>query len=557
MRAPRPPSSADAVKKSGRPDVAGIPSLRLPAQAGGPRPEVDKARVTTFFGLLAGAVGGIVASFLVARYRAGSARGLAEQILAEARREAETIGRQADLAAKEEMLRRREEIDAEADAMRREVREQEKRLEKRADLLDQKLDIINKKEHEFDSLRRDLAEQQEELRRRDGEVKKTLADQLDVLRRIATLSPEEARDMLLKRVEEDLRAEVGSLILKHQAAVRESCQQRAREILTTTIQRYAASHTAEVTVSTVDIPSDEMKGRIIGREGRNIRAFEKATGVDVIVDDTPGVVIVTGFDSVRREIAKVALERLIQDGRIHPTRIEEVVKETQEELEDHIRRLGQQAAMEANVLGLHEKLIEYLGRLHFRTSYWQNVLRHSLEVAYLTGLLAEELGLDGALGRRCGLLHDIGKAADHEMEGGHPAVGAELARRYGEPKEVVHAALGHHDDLRVETPYTVLVAAADAISASRPGARRETLEKYVRRLEELETLALGFPGVEQAYAIQAGREVRVIVDSQQLDDAAAAKVCRDIARSIQRQLTYPGEVKVTVLRETRSTEFAR
>jgi ribonuclease Y len=300
-----------------------------------------------------------------------------------------------------------------------------------------------------------------------------------------------------------------------------------------------------------------MKGRIIGREGRNIRAFEKATGVDVIVDDTPGIVIVTGFDNIRREIAKLALEKLILDGRIHPTRIEEIVKETQEEIATHIRRVGQEAAQEANVAGLHEKLIDYLGRLKFRTSYSQNVLRHSLEVAYLTGLMAEEIGLDGALGRRCGLLHDIGKAADHEMEGGHPAVGAELARRYGEAKEVIHAALGHHDDLRPDTPYTVLVAAADAISASRPGARRETLDKYVRRLEELETLACSFPGVEQAYAIQAGREIRVIADSQHLGDDEAAKLCRDIARAVEEQLIYPGEVKVTVLRETRTVEFAR
>ncbi len=317
------------------------------------------------------------------------------------------------------------------------------------------------------------------------------------------------------------------------------------------------SHTAEVTVSTVDIPNDDMKGRIIGREGRNIRAFEKATGVDVIVDDTPGIVIVSGFDSVRREVAKLALEKLIEDGRIHPSRIEEIVKETHEDMEHHIRRLGEAAALEANIVGLHEKLVHYLGRLHFRTSYSQNVLRHSLEVAYLTGMLAEEVSLSGELGRRCGLLHDIGKAADHEMEGGHPAVGAELARKYGESREVIHAALGHHDDLRLETPYTLLVAAADAISASRPGARRETLEKYVRRLEELEALALGFPGVEQAYAIQAGREIRVLVDSQQLGDAEAAALCREIAQTIETNLTYPGEVKVTVLRETRSIEFAR
>jgi ribonucrease Y len=519
--------------------------------------EVDTRPVNGLVGLLVGVLGGIAVVFAIARWKAQLARGLAARIIADAHREAETIGRQADLVAKEEAFRRREEIETEAESIRRDLREQEKRLEKRADLLDQKLDLINRKERDFEVAQREIAEQQDELRTQNVQVRRVLADQVEALHRISRLAPDQARDLLLKRVEEDLHGEVGGLILKYQAVVREGCQQKAREILTTTIQRYAASHTAEVTVSTVDIPNDEMKGRIIGREGRNIRAFEKATGVDVIVDDTPGVVIVTGFDSIRREIAKIALERLIQDGRIHPTRIEEIVKETQEELEEHIRRLGQQAALEANVIGLHEKLLDYLGRLHFRTSYSQNVLRHSLEVAFLTGLLAEELGLDGPLGRRCGLLHDIGKAADHEMEGGHPFVGAELARRYGEPKEVVHAALGHHDDLRAETPYTMLVASADAISASRPGARRETLEKYVRRLEELEALALGFPGVDQAYAIQAGREVRVIVDSQQLDDAASAKVCRDIARSIQRQLTYPGEVKVTVLRETRSIEFAR
>jgi ribonuclease Y len=510
-----------------------------------------------YVGLLLGVLIGLASAYLLARFRAQTARGLADQILANANREAETIRRQADVAAKEEILTRRGDLEAEAERVRRELREQERRLDKRSDILDQKLELISKKENDLVEAGRSLALEQEEARQRHGELRHALATQLENLQRICRLSAEDARELLLKRVEEELSGEVGSLVLKYQALVQERCQQKTREILTTTIQRYAASHTAEVTVSTVDIPNDEMKGRIIGREGRNIRAFEKATGVDVIVDDTPGVVIVTGFDSIRREIAKIALERLIHDGRIHPTRIEEVVKETQDDMEQHVRRLGQEAALEANVIGLHEKLLDYLGKLHFRTSYSQNVLRHSLEVAYLTGLLAEEVGLNGALGRRCGLLHDIGKAADHEMEGGHPLVGAELARRYGESKDVIHAALGHHDDLRVETPYTMLVSAADAISASRPGARRETLEKYVRRLEELEALALGFPGVDQAYAIQAGREVRVLVDSRQLDDAECAKLCRDIAHSIQTQLTYPGEVKVTVLRETRSVEFAR
>jgi ribonuclease Y len=508
-------------------------------------------------GLIVGMLGGIAGTYVMARLRAQTARGLADQILTNANREAETIRMQAELKSKEEVLRRRDELDRAMEEARQGLREQERRIEKRGDLLDQKLELINRKDREFESIQHYLSEQQEELQRRHQEVKQIHVEQRELLQKIGRLAPEEARSMLLARVEEELRGEVGMLVMRHEAAVRESCQQRAREVLTTTIQRYAASHTAEVTVSTVDIPGDEMKGRIIGREGRNIRAFEKATGVDVIVDDTPGVVVVTGFDSVRREVAKIALEKLIQDGRIHPTRIEEIVKETQEEMEQHIRRLGQEAAQEAEVPNLHEKLLDYLGRLKFRTSYSQNVLRHSIEVAFLTGMMAEEIGLSGALGRRCGLLHDIGKAADHEMEGGHPAVGAELTKRYGERPEVVHAALGHHDDLRVDAPYTVLVAAADAISASRPGARRETLEKYVRRLEELEALALGFPGVEHAYAIQAGREVRVLVDSQLLDDAGSAALCRDVARAIQNQLNYPGEVKVTVLRETRTVEFAR
>jgi ribonuclease Y len=307
----------------------------------------------------------------------------------------------------------------------------------------------------------------------------------------------------------------------------------------------------------VDIPSDDMKGRIIGREGRNIRAFEKATGVDVIIDDTPGVVIVSCFDPVRREIARQSLAKLIADGRIHPARIEEVVAEVQKELEAHLQRLGEEACEEADVHGLHEKIVHLLGRLHFRTSYSQNVLRHSIEVAFLTGMMAEELGLDGKLARRAGLLHDIGKAADHEAEGGHPKIGADLLKRHGEKAEVVHAALGHHDDLRIENPYTVLVAAADAASASRPGARRESLERYIKRMEELETIAGGFPGVEQAFAIQAGRELRVIASSKDTTDASAAKICRDIANAFEQQLTYPGEIKVTILREVRFTEVAK
>ena len=508
-------------------------------------------------GLLLGLILGSVGLWVTNKLRLRTARDQAEMLLGQATRDVDDIRKRAELLAKEEALRRRESFDLEAEEARKGFREQEKRLEKRGDLLDQKLEIINKKDREFENVQRFLAEQQDELNRRDLEVRQLLIDQREALHRVSQLGVEEARELLLRRLDEEMTHEVGGLILKHEQMLKDTTVAKAREILATAIQRYAAGHTAETTVSTVDIPTDDMKGRIIGREGRNIRAFEKATGVDVIVDDTPGIVIVSAFDNVRRETAKLALEKLILDGRIHPTRIEEVVAETQEEMERHIRQLGRVAAQEANVPGLHEKLLDYLGRLKFRTSYSQNVLQHSIEVAYLTGLLAEEIGLNGALGRRCGLLHDIGKAADHEMEGGHPAIGADLTKRYGEAKEVIHAALGHHDDLRTDTPYTVLVAAADAISASRPGARRETLDKYVRRLEDLEALACGFPGVEQAYAIQAGREIRVIADSHRLGDEAAAKLCRDIAKAVQEQLTYPGEVKVTVLRETRSVEFAR
>ncbi|MDA7906720.1 ribonuclease Y, partial [Mariniblastus sp.] len=335
------------------------------------------------------------------------------------------------------------------------------------------------------------------------------------------------------------------------------CEEKSREILMMTTQRFAASHTSDHTTSTIDIPNDDMKGRIIGREGRNIRAFEKETGIDVIIDDTPGVVIVSGFDPVRREVARLSLDKLIADGRIHPSRIEEVVKETQAEMDGLIRKKGTEAAQEVDVHGLKNPVIDLLGRLHFRTSYSQNVLRHSIEVAFIAGLLAEMMGLDGRLAKRCGLLHDIGKAADHDMEGGHPKIGADLLKRYGEGPEVVHAALGHHDEILVEFPYTVVVATADACSASRPGARRESLDRYIKRMEELEQIAKEFKGVRQAFAVQAGREVRVIAAAKDADDSKAAKICRDIANAYEERLSYPGEVKVVVIRESRFTELAR
>src|SRR5689334_12354529 len=474
-----------------------------------------------------------------------------------AEQEATTKLKEADLVIKERELAQKAEAEKELARTRDEIRERERALDKRHESLTQQEDDLRKQQKMVESNQRRLADRLEDANRRHEELGKLLEMQRQTLHSLSGLSPGEASKRLLDSLEQELTQEMGSIIARHEKRIAEVVEQKSRDILLTSIQRFAAAHTAEATTSTVDIPSDEMKGRIIGREGRNIRAFEKATGVDVIIDDTPGVVIVSGFDPVRREIARMSLNKLIADGRIHPTRIEELVAETQKEMEQGIQRYGDEAAQEADVPGLNPKVIHLLGRLRLRTSYSQNVLRHSIEVAFLTGMLAEELGMDGTLARRCGLLHDIGKAADHEAEGGHPKIGAELLKRYGEGPEVVHAALGHHDDIRIDHPYTVMVAAADACSASRPGARRETLERYIKRMEELESIAKGFPGVEQAFAIQAGRELRVIASSKETNDQSAAKICRDIANAFEQQLTYPGEIKVTMIRETRMTELAR
>lgn len=502
------------------------------------------------------AIGGAIGYF-AERVIRGSAYKTRDEILELARRDADNVSKEAQLAAKADGLKRREEVDKELNSLRDEIRNQERTLDRREASLKDQQDDIAKKERMLEAMQLKLSERTKVIDARERELEKIIKQEQEQLFKISGLDQKTATAMLLDQLERELKNETGGLILKQEAELRQQSEKLAREIVGMAIQKYASAHTSETTVSTVDIPNDEMKGRIIGREGRNIRAFEKATGVDVIVDDTPGVVVVSAFDSVRRETAKQSMAKLIQDGRIHPTRIDEIVLETQKEMEEFIRRQGAEAAQEADVPSLHEKLVDLMGRLHFRTSYSQNVLRHSIEVAHLTGMMAEQLGLNGNLARRCGFLHDIGKAADHEMEGGHPAVGAELLKRYGEKAEVVHAAKGHHDDIRPEFIYTVLVAAADACSASRPGARRETLEKYVKRLEELETLACGFPGVEQAFAVQAGREIRVIVNPDDVNDREAAKLCRDLATSIEQSLTYPGEVKVTVLRETKVIEYAK
>ena len=489
--------------------------------------------------------------------RRQDAKSQARAIIAEAHKEIESQRREAVLQSKEESLQRKAEVEKELLAAREKLHAEERDLEKRKGLLDSRGEELQKQERMVEGNQRKITEKMTEVKRRGEELEQMLEEQRQSLHQVSGLSREEATDRLLKLLEQELEQQTGSIILKHEKQIAEIADQKSRELLLTSIQRYAASHTSETTTSTVDIPNDEMKGRIIGREGRNIRAIEKATGVDVIIDDTPGVVIVSAFDPVRREIARMALDRLIADGRIHPSRIEEVVGETEKQIDEHIQKDGQQAADEVGVHGLHERIVHLLGRLHFRTSYSQNVLRHSVEVAFLSGMIAEDMGLDRSLAIRCGLLHDIGKAADHDAEGGHPKIGADLLKRYGEGPEVVHAALGHHDDIRLEHPYTMICATADACSASRPGARRESLDRYVKRMEELEAIATGFKGVQQAFAVQAGREVRVMVSSNQTTDETAAKICRDIALEYEKQLTYPGEIKVTVLRETRATEFAQ
>ncbi len=507
-------------------------------------------------GLIAGVIG-VAVGYFIDRAIKGRAYKTRDDILREAQRDAENLQKDQELKLKEEALRRREALEAKMEELHGQLRERERELDRRHAQMEEQQDSFRKKEKMLQTTQTKLADRTKSLDAREGELNRMMKEEQEQLYRISELSREQATEQLLKRLDRELSDQTGAMIMRHEAEVKADCERKAREIIGMAVQRYASAHTSETTVSTVDIPSDEVKGRIIGREGRNIRAFEKATGVDVIVDDTPGVVIVSAFDNVRREIGKMSLVKLIQDGRIHPSRIEEIVSETTREMEEHIRRLGMQACEEAGVRGVHPKIMDLMGRLHFRVSYSQNVRQHSIEVAHLTGMMAEQLGLDGTLARRCGFLHDIGKAADHEMEGGHPAVGAELLKRYGEGSEVVHAAAGHHDDIRPEHIYTVLVAAADAVSAARPGARRETLEKYVRRLEELEALACGFPGVDHAFAVQAGREIRIIVDSSRVNDRQAARMSRDIATAIEQSLTYPGEIKVTVLRETRNVEFAR
>ncbi|MDI6874615.1 ribonuclease Y [Candidatus Solincola sp.] len=500
--------------------------------------------------LLVGALGGYLGRKIIAESKISSAEDAARKIIEEAERTSENKKREALLEAKDEIFAMRNEAEREIKNRRSELQRLERRLLQREEQMDNRAENLEKRE-------KALAERESQLESMQKEVERTLQEQQEKLEKIAGLSREEAKQILLAQVEEESKREAAQILKRMELKVREEADKRAKNIIANAIQRCASDHVAETTVSVVPLPNDEMKGRIIGREGRNIRTFETLTGINLIIDDTPEAVILSSFDPVRREIARLTLERLIADGRIQPARIEEMYEKAKAEVEAEIKEVGEQAVFEVGLHGVNPELMRVLGRLKYRTSYGQNVLKHSLEVAHLAGLMAAELGTDIKLAKRAGLLHDIGKAIDHEVEGSHAIIGAELAKRLKESPAVIHAIEAHHGEVEPQTIEAVLVQAADAISAARPGARRETLESYIKRLEKLETIADSFEGVESSYALQAGREIRVMVKSDVIDDLGCITLSREIARQIEEELEYPGQIKITVVREKRVVDYAK
>jgi ribonucrease Y len=493
----------------------------------------------------------------VAEKKIQDAEDKAKYIIEQAKKEAQDRRREIELEAKDMMYHMRQDFERQTQERRQELTNLEKRLSQKEENIDRRLDLLEKKEKEIEAGKENVKKQEDALKVKDGQLHALIAEEKERLQKISSLSVEEARQILLSRLNEELNAEKAIHIKRYEEELRGASDKKAREVISLAIQRCSVEHTVESTVSVVNLPNDEMKGRVIGREGRNIRALEMATGVDVIIDDTPEAVTLSGFDTVRREIARLSLEKLITDGRIHPGRIEEVVEKTKKEMDEKIREEGEKAAFEAGVDGLHPELIKLLGRLKYRTSFGQNALQHSKEVAFLLGVMASELGLDTKVARRVGLLHDIGKAVDYQVEGTHAKIGMDLARKYNESPVVVAAIEAHHEEAELKTPYDVLAVAADAISAARPGARRETLETYIKRLEKLESIANLFKGVEKSYAIQAGREIRIIVQPDKIADAEAISLAREIRKKIEEGMEYPGQIKVTVIREMRAIEYAK
>lgn len=505
-------------------------------------------------------LGGIIGFLVRKRFseaRIVSAKEAARRLIEEAEKRAEILKKEALLQTKDKFYQEKAEFEKETVEKRQELQNLEKRIIQRESHLDKKIEILDLKEAEINRREKNLIQQEKAIQEQEKRVTALLEKQRIQLENIAKMSSEEAKRLLMESMENEAKHEAAKGIKKIEEEARELADKKSKEIISLAIQRYAGEYVAERTVSVVNLPNEEMKGRIIGREGRNIRALEAATGVDLIIDDTPEAVILSGFNPIRREIARISLERLVSDGRIHPARIEEIVQKVEQEVEVAIREAGEQATFDVGVHGIHPELIKLIGRLKYRTSFAQNVYQHSLEVAFLCGIMAAELGINVKQAKRAGLLHDIGKAVDHEVEGSHGKIGAELAKKYGETPVIVHSIASHHEEEKPESILDVLVEAADALSGARPGARREMLETYVKRLEDLEKIATSFPGVEKSYAIQAGREIRIMVQPERISDEDSVVLCRDIARKIEKEMTYPGQIKVTVIREMRSVDYAK
>ena len=506
------------------------------------------------------AIGALVALLVYKKTvekKIGDSRSEASRIMEEARMEAKTLRKEALLEAKDEQLRLRNEFEKETRQRRSELQKQENRLNQKEDVLDKKEAAVDAKLDSVEKIKKSIEEKEARLKEMEEDLGNQHAKMLAELEKVSGMTVAEAKQTLINEITEEAKKDAAVLVKEIESKAREEGEKRAKNIVGLAIQRCAVDHAAETTVSVVELPSEEMKGRIIGRMGRNIKALESVTGVDSIIDETPHVITLTGFDPVRREIARLTLQKLVSDGRIHPGRIEEVAERVRRDIDNQIKEAGESAVFDAGLFGIHPEIVKLLGRMKYRTSYGQNVLKHSLEVCFLAGLMAQELGADVKVAKRAGLLHDLGKAVDHEYEGTHIQIGVELARKYKEKEEVVHAIAAHHGDVEAKTLEAVIVQAADAISGARPGARRESLESYVKRLEKLETLANSFAGVESSYAIQAGREIRVIVKPEQVDDNATVFLAKEIAQKLESELEYPGQIKVNVIRELRSVEYAK